>query len=136
MNTSKNLIRSYYSEMDQLKGDYSQMANFFHHEMQFHFPGIPHPMPVGQFQAVAQGIYSGFPDFKHTVENVIQEGDVLSCRLNINGTHQGEFQGIPATNRSIAISAITQFRVQDDQIVDHWISVDMLGLLKQIGAMN
>lgn len=131
----KKLIEEYYQKMDSVKGDYSQMKEIFNDGMTFHFPGIPTPMSVDEFQGPAQGIYAGFPDFTHTIEDIIIEGNKAACRVNITGTHNGEFQGIPATNKSIAIGAITIFRIENNRLSEHWISVDLLGIMAQIGAL-
>lgn len=121
--------------MDELKGDFSQMSEMFSPNMRFHFPGVPVPMSVSEFQGPAQGIYEGFNDFKHEIEDVIIEGNKVACRLSIRGTHNGNFQGIPATNKPIAINAITIFNIENYQLSEHWVSVDMLGLMAQIGAI-
>ena len=81
------------------------MADLFDESMTFHFPGAPGPMNVEQFTGPAKGIYGGFNDFKHSVEELIEEGDLIACRVNITGTHTGDFQGIPATHQPIAVSA-------------------------------
>ncbi len=133
---TKQLVIDYYSKMDAVKGDFTQMSNLFNENMTFHFPSSPMPMSVPQFQGPAQGIYAGFPDFKHSIEDFIIEGNKIACRLNITGTHTGEFQGIPATNKSIAINAITIFRVEGERLSEHWVSVDMLGMMTQIGALH
>lgn len=131
----KELVTSYYQKMDVLHGDFTKMPEVFNETMTFHFPGVPAPMTVAEFQGPAQGIYVGFSDFTHTIEDFVIEGDKVACRLNVTGTHNGDFQGIPASNKSIAISAITIFRVEDNKLSEHWVSVDMLGIMMQIGAI-
>lgn len=131
----KKIVAAYYQKMDSLQGDFSKMNELFNDHMVFHFPGVPTPMSVSEFQGPAQGIYAGFSDFKHTIEDLIVEGNKIACRLNITGTHNGEFQGIPASNKSIAINAITIFTIENNKLSEHWVSVDMLGLMAQIGAI-
>lgn len=131
----KNLVIDYYKRMDSLKGDFSEMNDVFNENMKFHFPGIPTPMNVEEFQGPAQGIYEGFPDFHHIIEDFVIDQNKIACRLNITGTHTGSFQGIPPTNKSIAINAITIFKIENGKLSEHWISVDMLGLMGQIGAI-
>ncbi len=131
----KKLIEQYYQKMDALKGDYSQMMEVFNDEMTFHFPSIPTPMNVKQFQGPAQGIYAGFSDFSHTIEDIIMEGNKAACRVNITGTHNGNFRGIPATNKSIAVGAMTIFRIENNKLSEHWICVDLLGIMSQIGPI-
>ena len=131
----KNLITDYYQKMDALHGDFTRMNEVFNDTMTFHFPGVPAPMTVSEFQGPAQGIYEGFPDFKRTIEDFIVDGNKVACRINITGTHNGEFQGIAATNKSIAINAITIFRVENNKLSEPLVSVDMLGLMAQIDAI-
>ena len=66
---------------------------------------------------------------------MIVEDERVACRLSITGTHNGVFQGIPPTGKPIAINAITMFRLAEGKLSEHWISVDMLGLMAQIGAI-
>ena len=131
----KELVEEYYRKMDSLKGDYSQMTQVFDPDMKFHFPGIPSPLSLESFQGIAQSIYQGFGDFQHQIEDVVIDGDKIACRLSITGTHTGVFQDIPATHQSVAINAITIFRTNNEKLAEHWISVDMLGILTQIGAL-
>ena len=58
--------------------------------------------------------------------------------LNWTGTHKGQFQGIPATNKPINMTTADLFRIDDTNstIVEHWNVVDSLNLLKQIGAVT
>jgi len=35
------------------------------------------------------------------------EGDMVAIRVSFEGTHTGEFQGIPPTNKQVAFSEIT-----------------------------
>lgn len=131
----KSIVTDYYAKMDALQGDFTKMSEVFNEHMIFHFPGVPGPMNVEEFQGPAQGIYAGFSDFRHTIEDFIIDDNKVACRVNINGTHDGNFQGIPATNKSIAISGITIFRIDNNKLSEHWVSVDMMGLMVQIGAI-
>lgn len=56
--------------------------------------------------------------------------------LNFIGTHKGEFQGIPPTNKTINIRSADLYKVEDEIIVGHWDVVDQLNLLQQIGAIT
>jgi predicted ester cyclase len=48
---------------------------------------------------------TGFPDWKETVEDVIDEGDKVVIRVTGRGTHEGEFQGIaPTGNQAEPVS--------------------------------
>jgi steroid delta-isomerase-like uncharacterized protein len=78
---------------------------------------------------------AGFPDISHTIEDMIAEGDQVGTRLLVRGTNTGEFMGMPASNRPIAISAINFFRLRDGQIIDQRLNSDGVGMMMQLGLI-
>ncbi len=79
--------------------------------------------------------FTAFPDIKATIHEQITEGDKVWSRKTFNGTHQGEFMGIPPTNKPVEINVIDIHRVVDGKIIEHWAVADMLGLMQQLGAI-
>jgi predicted ester cyclase len=51
------------------------------------------------------------------------------------GTHRGEFQGIPPTDREVAFSSMEFNRVMDGKVEEHWVVLDLFGLMQQLGAI-
>ncbi len=51
------------------------------------------------------------------------------------GTHDGDFQGIPASGRKVSMPVITVLDVKDGKIVAEREYMDMAHLMQQIGAM-
>jgi predicted ester cyclase len=49
--------------------------------------------------------------------------------------HTGEFQGIPATGKTVAVDAVFWFRFANGKVIDHWGQGDFFGLLQQLGAV-
>jgi steroid delta-isomerase-like uncharacterized protein len=80
-------------------------------------------------------ITGAFPDFHVTIEDLIAEGDKVVARATNRGTHQGEFQGIPATGKRVCVSAIAIARIADGKLAEWWENADVLGLMQQIGAI-
>ena len=78
---------------------------------------------------------SAFPDSRISIESCIAEGDKVVTRWTLTGTHQGMFQGIPPTGRSVKFTGIEFNRAVDGRLVEHWSMFDNLALLQQIGAM-
>ena len=70
-----------------------------------------------------------------TVEDVVAEGDRVVVRWTNAGTHVGEFANIPATGRPFTISGIDIYRVERDQLAEHWHVVDQLAMLGQLGLL-
>jgi predicted ester cyclase len=53
----------------------------------------------------------------------------------MTGTQQGEFMGIPPTNKPVKVSYIDLWRVENGQFVENWVQMDMLGLMQQLGVV-
>ena len=79
--------------------------------------------------------FEGFPDLELSIEFMVAEGDMVALRWTATGTHDGEFRGIPATGRRINVTGIAVYRVSGGRIVEIWSQPDLLGLLRQIGAV-
>jgi steroid delta-isomerase-like uncharacterized protein len=102
----------------------------------FHVPGQLEPLqgPKGYLMIISM-MRSGFPDIQWTLEDLITEGDKVAARFTMRGTHTGEFFGVPATGKVIGIQAINFYRLANEQIIVEYGQPDMLGLLRQIGAI-
>jgi steroid delta-isomerase-like uncharacterized protein len=97
-------------------------------------PGMP-PLDRGTFHQFGQAFYAAFPDLHHRVEQQVAEGDTVVNRLLVQGTHRGDFQGIPPTGRAVEIAATTIQRFENGQVVEQHLLIDTLGLLQQLGVV-
>jgi steroid delta-isomerase-like uncharacterized protein len=80
-------------------------------------------------------LHAAFPDLHISIEDMIAEGDRVVCRERIIGTHRGDYMGLPATGKNVAYNEITIARFGDGRIVETWGVVDVLSLMKQLGAI-
>jgi predicted ester cyclase len=97
---------------------------------------LPAPMPGPEGMKAVVGMFlAGFPDFQVVVEEIVADGDVVCTRGHFTGTHTGDFQGIPATGRSINASYIDMWRLEAGRAVENWAQLDMLGLMQQLGVI-
>ncbi|GGX38204.1 ester cyclase [Streptomyces fructofermentans] len=79
---------------------------------------------------------SGF-DFVFTIEDQIADVDRICTRWTWNGTHTGDFMGIPATGRQVTMTGMTIHRCRDDgKVAEGWWQYDRLGLMAQLGALD
>jgi predicted ester cyclase len=60
---------------------------------------------------------------------------MVAARISFQGTHRGEFQGIPPTGKEVAFSSIEIDRMVDGKVQEHWFELDQLGLMRQLGAI-
>ena len=77
---------------------------------------------------------AGFPDLHSTVLDTISEGNKVVLRWRIEGTHTGEFLGVPPSGNKIMLDVTEIFRVENGQLVEAWDQWDRLGLMRQIGG--
>ena len=80
-------------------------------------------------------LFDAFPDSQWTVDDMIAEGDRVVTKKTMRGTHTGDFAGIPATGRSVELQYVDILRVRDGQIVEHWLSMDQLSFMQQLGVI-
>lgn len=76
-----------------------------------------------------------FPDLTCTVYDRIAEGDRVVDFFTLEGTHQGEFLGIPATGRRVKYNGMHIFSFANGQITGHWNVLDLLTLMMQLGVV-
>jgi steroid delta-isomerase-like uncharacterized protein len=102
----------------------------------FYVPGQPEPMrgPTG-YLAIIGMMRGGFPDIQWTLEDIVAEGDKVAARFTMRGTHQGNFFGVPPSGKPIKVQAMNFYRLTNGQITEEHGQPDMLGLLRQIGAV-
>jgi len=79
---------------------------------------------------------AAFPDLRFDAEDVLASGDKVVGRVRVTGTHRGEFMGMPATGKSIAVQAVDIVRFGDDGLAhEHWGVFDALTMMQQLGAV-
>ncbi|MBI3395714.1 MAG: ester cyclase [Spirochaetia bacterium] len=61
-----------------------------------------------------------FPDIKVEILDQVAEGDKVTTRKSLSGTHKGEIMGVPATGRPVKIDVIDIVRIRDGKYAEHW----------------
>jgi steroid delta-isomerase-like uncharacterized protein len=98
-------------------------------------PGLPEPVRGREIWTLGvQAMWQGFPDLRIEIADIFGAGDRVAVRLRFSGTHDGEFEGVPATHRPVNFTSVEIYRFEGDRIAEEWVSPDMLGLMQQITA--
>ena len=95
----------------------------------------PAPLDSEAWTRFLAGFGEAFPDLQLTVEDAVGEGDLVAQRVHFAGTHTGEFQGLPPTNKKVAFSGLELNRFVDGRVAEHWFQMDSLTLLQQLGLV-
>ena len=99
-----------------------------------HVGGQPRRIGVEGFKAARSRRNLAFPDWTVAVDDMIAEGDKVVARATGQGTHRGEYMGIPPTGKAVKVSWIAIYRVANGKLAEHWQHIDELGLREQLGA--
>src|SRR5262245_2971317 len=129
----ETIVRFWYQELWD-KWNISTADQLLTDDYQFHLPGVPVPLNREATKPVVAMFSGSFPDLTHTVNEMIGEGDTIAARWSVRGTHRGEFQGIPATGRTVNLSGLTVHHMRNGKICETWLSFDGAELLQQLGA--
>jgi steroid delta-isomerase-like uncharacterized protein len=84
----------------------------------------------------AKGQFISSSDLSFTVNWMIAEGDKVAVCFTAKGTHDGVFQGVPATGRKYDISGMTVWRFADGEIAEEWVFFNDLDLYRQLGLFK
>ncbi|EFE67614.1 MULTISPECIES: ester cyclase [Streptomyces] len=82
-------------------------------------------------------VWRGGFDFSFRIEDQIAQEDRVCTRWSWEGTHRGDFLGIPATGKKVSMTGTTIFRFGGNgKIVEGWWQYDRLGLMTQLGVVE
>ena len=101
----------------------------------FYFAGSPDPMDLESYKAFLIARRAAFPDRRFVVEDMIAEGDKVSARFSMRGTHKGELRGIAPSGREMTMTGIDMIRLSEGKMVEDRVEVDQLGMMQQLGVI-
>ena len=101
----------------------------------FYFAGSPDPMDLESYKEFLVARRAAFPDRRFVVEDMIAEGDKVSARFTMRGTHKGEFRGIAPTGKEVNMTGIDIIRLTEGKMVEDRVEVDQLGMMRQLGVV-
>lgn len=126
---AKRFIEEVFVRQDERAADELTAPDFVPHS----WPGVE--PGVENLKVAQRRVSAGLEDARMTIEDVIGEGDKVVVRLTSHGRHAGDFMGIPASGKGYDISEIHIFRIADGKVAEHWRDADLLGMLRQLGAL-
>lgn len=77
---------------------------------------------------------AAFPSYEVIARQMVAEGDFVAVRCTFRGAHKGDFAGIAPTGRQVSADFMIFYRVSDGLIVEHWMQLDIKGLMDQLIA--
>jgi predicted ester cyclase len=100
---------------------------------------FPQPVAHGT-EGLKQGLggfKAAFPDVTATVQQIFGDGNKVMTRVQLSGTHEREWMGVPATHKKMTWTATQILRFNDaGKAVERWVIEDQLGMLQQLGRVS
>jgi steroid delta-isomerase-like uncharacterized protein len=128
----KALVARYFDQV-LTHGDLAALDDLLAPDFRSWLPGGT-SVGAGPYRDAVLASRRAFPDLAVTVLDQVAEGDMVATRWRARGTHRGPFAGVPATGRPVTITAIHLHRVAGGRLAEHWEAIDLLPLLRQLGA--
>jgi len=130
---NKAIVRRFFEEL--LSTDNFAVADeILSPDFRFYFAGSPVAMDLESYMEFLVARRAAFPDRRFIVEDMIGEGDKVSARFTMRGTHKGEFRGIAPSGTELTMTGIDMIRISEGKLVEDRVEVDQLGMMQQLGA--
>jgi steroid delta-isomerase-like uncharacterized protein len=131
--SNKDVVRRFYQAVDA--GDTGSVEAIFAPEWVNVDPAMPPLRGRDGARQLISMLKGGFPDFSSQIELMAAEGDRVAVRCAHRGTHLGDFLGVSATGKPVAITATGIYIVKDGKLVQNQVIFDAFGLLQQVGVV-
>jgi steroid delta-isomerase-like uncharacterized protein len=134
---NKRLVRRAYEEI-RSRGNLEVADEIFAPDYTGHDPTADPPEVRGPegFKKQTAGYRAIFPDLRFSIDSMVAEGDEVVVRWTATGTHQGSLAGEPPTGKKVTVTGFGSWIVRHGKIAEHWGVIDLMGLLRQIGALR
>lgn len=89
-----------------------------------------------QIAMAMEEVWQAFPDWTLETRGLHDCGDAVFVPWTITATHQGEFRGIPPTNRSIEMLGCSHFTLAaDGSVAQDDVYHDVVTMQRQLGVL-
>lgn len=86
-----------------------------------------------QVGAFLDDLFQAFPDVTYELTGVVAQGNMLSARFTMHGTHLGNFNGVPPTLRRVDLPCLSLIEMRDGKFVYDHCYFDIATCMRQMG---
>jgi predicted ester cyclase len=137
--SNKDLCRRFIQKIYN-EGELSLLGDFMspqavNHELADAFGDGTQGHAIEQMADLVYLYRHAFPDLRYEIEDQIAEGDRVVTCLRMQGTQKNALMTIAPSGRKIDIAGIRIDRMAGGRIVESWVHLDALGMLRQLNAL-
>jgi uncharacterized protein (TIGR02246 family) len=120
------------------RGDLDAFLRLFAPDGQVIFPGVPPLSGPEQIRPFLQAQLKAFPNGRHTVRRMIEQGSIVAAELTFTGEHTGPYDtpagSIAPTGRQVTFDSVDIVQVEAGRITSWRVYLDTAGMMNQLGA--
>ena len=132
--SNMGVVRRFF-EAGPSSGDLAAADALLAPDFTLHVP-LPAPGPgIGAMNNIITSCRAAFHGLHVTIDDLMADGDRVTCRFTARGVHNGEFMGLPPTGKEIRMTGIEIFRLRDGKIAELWGEANLMGLMQQLGIV-
>jgi len=128
---NKGVVRRFF-DLGPSSGNLDEARELLAPDFILHVP-LPAAPGVQGISDVIVACRAAFEHLNVTVEDMVAEGDRVAARFTARGIHKGAFMGLQPTGKSITMTGIEIFRIENGRIAELWGEANLLGLMQQLG---
>lgn len=133
---NKTIVRRYFEDAPYNPAACDEIFAAKIHWHTLHHTANPDFVSTPQLEKVAYERHKKiFGDWIEKIDKMIAEGDLVMVHCVGQGKQQGEYLGIPASNRQVKLSIIYIFRIVNGRIAEVWNLGDQVGEWQQLGVL-
>ena len=88
-----------------------------------------------QTKKIDSSLFSAFPDYHFTLDDVVAEGDKVAFRTTFVGTHTVEWMGVAPTGKKMSFTMFYISRIVNGKVAEDWGLTDLPLMMQQLGVV-
>jgi steroid delta-isomerase-like uncharacterized protein len=116
-------------------GDVSATDDYFHVDMVEEVPFPGQGPGLAGLKDTLTALRTAFPDMRWRVDEQMAEDNRVLTRFVWQGTHRGDFLGMPATHRAVSVWGMVIDQFEGTKVKSTRILMDTMSLMQQLGAL-
>jgi predicted ester cyclase len=129
---NKAVVRQWLEDIDRSPNPVDTVDKWMTPDFKAEINGTP--ISITEYRELMAGFAKSFSNFKHEVTYMVAEGDTIALGLKSMMTHTGDYEGLAATGRRVAITEAGIVRVHDGKIAEERSVADLSTLDQQLRA--
>ncbi len=130
-NQNKAIVRKFFAAVDNQ--DFGKLNELLADDFELKAQGLTQPWAKEDVFKDIRKYYTAFPDWKHSVEELVAEGEKVAVKVIQRGTHKASYEGIEPTGTEVAKPGIHILTITDGKIREWWGMEEELGFMLQLG---